>query len=34
MALTVDSAVSADLLQQAAAEIGATTASAVDLRLD
>ncbi len=34
MALTVDSAVSADLLQQAAAEIDATTASAVDLRLD
>jgi D-3-phosphoglycerate dehydrogenase len=32
MALTVDSAINADLLQEAAAEIGATAASAVDLR--
>ena len=34
MALTVDSAINADLLQEAAAEIGATAASAVDLRLE
>jgi D-3-phosphoglycerate dehydrogenase len=34
MTLTVDSSVSAELLSEAAAEIGAAAASAVDLRDD